>query len=295
MYDYIDQRTILEWANMIRFMRLGVFYMIIGVFMFASCSQDFSYRNEVAKADSYALYLYDKSGENPLLVDTGSITKAIMSLSLDGPANENCNPYALIQLYSSNKPESSITVYLNGSCYSLKLTDNKRSITYKMNEAHASMITKHQYPAIETFSWLEGTWRTKDSLPFIEQWTKVDGQKLVGTGLKITDTPKPSVKSLEKLELVYHNGTINYVAYVQGQNSNEPVAFQLDENTAGNDTFAFLNPNHDFPQRIAYKRIDEDTLEVTVSELEANGQSFTLTLFRTQQSPEEMLPASAGI
>lgn len=258
--------------------------------LLSSCQPAASYKEELDQADSYSIYLYDQTGETPLLVDSGQLKPELYQLVTAKHASTNCTPSALIRLYSGQELLSYSTVYLDGACYSMTLSKGNTQKTYRLNDDGINFITQNQYPAMKKFDWLEGTWRTTDTLPFIEQWFLVDDQKLEGKGLKIISNPEPAIKPLEKLELTYDNGDVTYIAHVKDENEDKPVAFKLEEDLT-DDSFSFVNPEHDFPQRITYKKLDNDTIEVTVGEYSQNGRSFKMTLVRTQEDPEDMLPA----
>jgi hypothetical protein len=113
---------------------------------------------------------------------------------------------------------------------------------------------------LRQMAWLEGTWRRID-LPEgqsgFERWTYDATQGLTGVGVSERNG-KPVFE--EKLSIVTVNGTIHYVADVP-ENS-EPVHFALTE--LSDHGFAFENPAHDFPKKIAYRR-NGDRLHAKVS------------------------------
>ena len=49
----------------------------------------------------------------------------------------------------------------------------------------------------------------------------------------------------------------------------------------------FLNPEHDFPQRIAYRKVDVDRMFVVVDNLEENSKSLEFNFIRVKEEDEE--------
>lgn len=100
--------------------------------------------------------------------------------------------------------------------------------------------------------WLIGTWTLQAKQgSIVESWTAEDDSTLVGRSVRIRSAGDSLV--LETLRLEHRNGLWRYVSTVNGQNNNEPVAFVIIF-SKGNE-FIAQNPTHDFPQRIAYRRL----------------------------------------
>jgi Domain of unknown function (DUF6265) len=106
----------------------------------------------------------------------------------------------------------------------------------------------------EALNWLTGTWTiTTKQGKIVEQWKILNDSTLAGNSFFI----KASNDSIlqEKLELSLRKGQWSYISTVQGQNNNQPITFPLIF-TKGTE-FISENPTHDFPQRIAYRRIND--------------------------------------
>jgi len=106
----------------------------------------------------------------------------------------------------------------------------------------------------ETFKWLTGTWKiTTSNGSIVEQWKITNDSTLSGNSVFIrngTDTIPQ-----ETVELAYRNGDWYYIPIVQLQNNNEPVKFKVI--LLKGTEFISENTAHDFPQRIAYRRIKQ--------------------------------------
>lgn len=103
-----------------------------------------------------------------------------------------------------------------------------------------------------TPAWLVGTWKINTGNGFIvEQWKQVNDSTLQGKSMFVKAAGDSALQ--ESLELSFRKGVWNYISTVVGQNQGLPVAFKLIY--LGRSEFISENPAHDFPQRIAYRRV----------------------------------------
>jgi Domain of unknown function (DUF6265) len=115
--------------------------------------------------------------------------------------------------------------------------------------------------AITSLSWLEGCWQgTVNQRDFREQWSPLRGGMLVGVGHTVT---QGKTQSYEHLRLEARGDGVYYVATPSGQRE---AAFKLASIAADDKDalFIFSNPEHDFPQRIIYRRGSEGWLYATI-------------------------------
>jgi Domain of unknown function (DUF6265) len=104
----------------------------------------------------------------------------------------------------------------------------------------------------EGMKWLVGTWRINTSQGYlVERWQQINDSTLMGRSFFVK-TANDSLLQ-ETLELKLRKGEWSYISTVQGQNNNLPVVFKVIF-TRGSE-FISENSAHDFPQRIAYRRI----------------------------------------
>lgn len=104
----------------------------------------------------------------------------------------------------------------------------------------------------EQLKWMTGTWKINaGSGTIVEQWQIANDSTLTGKTffLKSSTDTIPQ----ETIELVYRSGNWQFISTVQGQNNNQPVSFKVI--FLKGTEFISENPEHDFPQRIAYRRI----------------------------------------
>jgi len=101
-----------------------------------------------------------------------------------------------------------------------------------------------------------GTWQMKTKNGYIcERWTKVSNNELKSTGFLVKGK---DTTILEHVQLISKTDGIFYIPIVNGQNGGQPTSFKL--KVSANNEFIFSNPQHDFPQRVAYKFITSDSV-----------------------------------
>lgn len=105
--------------------------------------------------------------------------------------------------------------------------------------------------------WLEGTWRLNTGQGFVvEQWKVVNDSTLSGKSFFIKQTTDTIPQ--ESIELTLRKGQWIYSPTVHGQNNNSPVHFVVI--FLRGTEFICENQAHDFPQRIAYRRMRNQLL-----------------------------------
>lgn len=104
------------------------------------------------------------------------------------------------------------------------------------------------------FKWLTGTWKiTGKRGTIVERWVQQNDSTFAGTSIFVKAPGDSAVQ--ERLELRLRAKTWHYVSTVTGQNNNQPVSFEVI--FPGRDEFISVNPKHDYPQRIAYRRVGD--------------------------------------
>jgi hypothetical protein len=110
-------------------------------------------------------------------------------------------------------------------------------------------------------AWLAGCWRgTVNQREFREHWLPLRGDLLVGAGHTVAGA---RTQDFEFVRIEPRKDGVYYVTLPSGQ---KEAAFRLDRReTDGADTFfTFVNPAHDFPQEIVYRRGSEGWLYIHV-------------------------------
>ncbi|CAN5768761.1 hypothetical protein BH11BAC3_BH11BAC3_04770 [soil metagenome] len=103
---------------------------------------------------------------------------------------------------------------------------------------------------------LEGTWMMKTGKGIIgESWKKINDRTLQCKGFMIKEG---DTINTENVQLIKNKEGIFYIPTVTNQNNQQPVTFQL--TSSANNEFVFENPQHDFPKRVVYQLISNDSL-----------------------------------
>lgn len=126
--------------------------------------------------------------------------------------------------------------------------------------------TQPVVPVLADCAWLSGTWRGGlGAGRFEEVWTELDGGSMLGTGRLIHGE---ATTMFEFMRLHQAEGGLVYEAWPQGRG---PTAFAAVVSAEG--SLVFENVRADFPSRIAYRRLDADRFEVTLSgQADAGGR-----------------------
>lgn len=103
-----------------------------------------------------------------------------------------------------------------------------------------------------TLQWIVGTWKINTGQGYVvEQWKQLNDSTFSGKSFFVKSDNDTIPQ--ESIQLALRDGQWNYTPTVQGQNNNAPVSFKLQ--FIGRAEFISVNPTHDFPQRIAYRRV----------------------------------------
>lgn len=121
---------------------------------------------------------------------------------------------------------------------------------------------------IQKAEWLIGTWENKTQRGSIyETWTKSGQNEFSGKSYSVKD--KDTIV-FENIRLLQEKNGLYYIPTVKNQNDGLPVRFVA--KTISKNQLVFENPQHDFPQIIAYTKITSDSLIAEISGRK-NGQN----------------------
>lgn len=105
-----------------------------------------------------------------------------------------------------------------------------------------------------------GTWKMKTAKGFIcEQWKKKGDTELNGRSFRVNGT---DTVVEENAQLMLKDGYVYYIPTVNGQNGGKPVSFKLASAYKG--IYMFSNPEHDYPQVVAYQFAGKDSLNAWI-------------------------------
>jgi len=126
-------------------------------------------------------------------------------------------------------------------------------------------LAQAQSLSVERVQWLQGCWRSvRGETTIEEQWMVPRGATMLGMGRTVRGG---KTVEYEMVLIKEHNGRLAYEAHPSGQ----PTA-TFTAATVADGSVVFENPQHDFPQRVGYRRNGADALEAWI-EGQANGKS----------------------
>lgn len=109
-------------------------------------------------------------------------------------------------------------------------------------------------------NWIAGNWEnSSDSSQFLESWEKINDSIFRGEAFVIEGGE--TVFS-EKISIEKNGNDIFYFANVADQNNGKPIPFKIISSAITELTFE--NKEHNFPNKIIYTHISEDSLIVKI-------------------------------
>lgn len=123
---------------------------------------------------------------------------------------------------------------------------------------------------------LEGEWQEAPGIGYREVWKK-DGGNLRGAGFMHAGD---SYSQTETLEIMVTDSTLVYRATVPDQNEGRVISFPLSSHS--DSMLEFTNPEHDFPNVIAYRFSNDSLLYIDVQSLTDPNGNFSLRLKKTR-------------
>lgn len=142
-----------------------------------------------------------------------------------------------------------------------------------MNPKHALILLAATAQAaasgdVQRLDWLQGHWCTGTNEERIEElWTAPASGESIGLNRTVQNG---KMSAFEYLRIVRQDGNLTYIAQPGGES---PTRFVLEDR--GDDWLAFVNPQHDFPQRIEYRRSGEK-LTAEISGPGSDGEVMTI-------------------
>jgi hypothetical protein len=123
------------------------------------------------------------------------------------------------------------------------------------------MIKNDDSIAMEQANWFLGSWQNKTSDgDFTEIWKQKNDSVYLGVSYVIVE--KDTV-FYELISLEQKNKKWNYSVSVKNQNNEQPVSFEMTSMTPNQ--LVFENPKHDFPSKITYTKITQDSIVAKIS------------------------------
>lgn len=111
---------------------------------------------------------------------------------------------------------------------------------------------KYANAQADALKWIVGSWKINNgATQVVEEWQQSNDSTFAGKSYFVKNN-RDTIPQ-ETIELAYRNGSWSYIPTVNNQNNGQPVLFKLI--FLKGTEFICENPKHDFPQRIAYRRI----------------------------------------
>jgi hypothetical protein len=123
---------------------------------------------------------------------------------------------------------------------------------------------------LNDLSFLAGIWKIENKQKY-ETWSLLSDKSLTGNAHSEKDGEK---KISEYFTIQIKEGKIVYSATVPKQNQGKTIDFTLNNSVINK--FSFENLDHDFPKKIQYKKLDENTIWVEVLGNGDKGFSFKM-------------------
>ncbi|NUN08453.1 MAG: hypothetical protein HUU54_04680 [Ignavibacteriaceae bacterium] len=112
----------------------------------------------------------------------------------------------------------------------------------------------------ELFNRLPGVWEMKkEKSSVIEEWEIISQYEMSGKSYMVMGK---DTTLLETITIRKSKSGLEYMPVVTGQNKNKAVRFLLKPKPVG--AFIFENKKHDYPQRIIYRFISDDSLHARI-------------------------------
>jgi hypothetical protein len=131
----------------------------------------------------------------------------------------------------------------------------KRVALYRHPEDIA--LTEPAKATIADLEWLAGAWvGTRRTSSIEERWSPPKGGAMLGVSRTVREE---KMRAFENLRIVERDGGLVYVAQPGGRKATEFVLTKLENQRA-----EFVNPRHDYPQRIVYELSKDGALTASV-------------------------------
>lgn len=139
--------------------------------------------------------------------------------------------------------------------------------TVSCKEAHDAKLPPVE-PAAKSFTeikkadWFLGRWENSSKEGNMSEiWTKENDSTFHGESYFVIE--KKDTVFAESVRLWQKENQLIYEVSVKGQNDEKPVDFAM--TSSSDKQLVFENPNHDYPNKITYNKITNDSLVAEIS------------------------------
>lgn len=139
--------------------------------------------------------------------------------------------------------------------------------------------TKKEFTQLNKANWFLGNWENlSETARFEEIWSKVNDSTLLGESIVVMAR---DTVFYEKMDLFQKNDSLILKISVKDQNKEKPVSFYLTK--SDDKELTFENPKHDFPTKIVYTKISNDSMVGAIyGKKEGKEVSETFPMKRTK-------------
>lgn len=124
-------------------------------------------------------------------------------------------------------------------------------------DAPAEATPAKTYASLEKASWFIGEWGNKSAEgELTERWKKENDSVYHGESYFVVGGKDTVFKEHVRLEEA--NGILAYIVTVPNQNNGEAVRFEM--TSVKDNQIVFENPKHDFPNKVVYNKVGNDSL-----------------------------------
>lgn len=134
---------------------------------------------------------------------------------------------------------------------------------------------------------LQGTWKIENE-ETCEHWDKLNESSMKGFSYRLNNG---QMVISEYLDISKTNNEIIYTANVLNQNQGKGVSFRLSKTDS---TFTFENPNHDFPKKIVYQKLNDTEIFVQVSDGKQKVFSYKMLKQETKAEQKDTTLSNPG-
>lgn len=122
-------------------------------------------------------------------------------------------------------------------------------------------IADKKHNELDKFKWMDGNWKMSTKRgTIIEFWKTMNDSTKQGESRFIKNEMDTTL--LETISLVYRKQEYFYIPVAKGQNNNDAVPFTI--TTFSENGFVAENPEHDFPKRITYQLVNQDSIHAYI-------------------------------
>lgn len=138
----------------------------------------------------------------------------------------------------------------------------------KSDSVETESTEARSFGELQKAEWLIGRWENNTPQGNLsETWMRKNDSVYTGTTHFVMNN---DTLFTESIELTERNGKLVYNAKVSTQNNGQPVPFTATQ--ISDKLIEFVNPTHDYPNNITYKRISADSVVAVLSGIEDGQQ-----------------------